>query len=393
MCRAKGVTMARSERHKKKKSGVQFFLSFLIIVCAGVFLFAGYKLVGELKEYKVGEDTYDTIADAYVSSVDDIEKILSSDDFMQSVAQEVAKESGKLTGNNQENLSPSVTKAPSNQGGQGVIPLPTNQPHQGSEPLQTAAGATATPGANPTSEGQPAEPDNQGQPASPTNSNAPAMIVGQEEKEPEQPVKKGIPYTNGPIDFVTLKQDYPDVVGWIYVPNTDINYGIVQGKDNKEYLHALMDGKYNKAGSIFMDYESEADFTGEHTVIYGHNMRSGKMFAKLNQYKEQEYFEENPYIIVFLEDRILRLRVVSAYPAKAHSSQRQMIFSDRQEFEGYVQNVLNQCEYSITLDPTKVTQLYTFATCSYEWNDTRTYVHAVYYDEVPLEVASLNAAN
>ncbi len=121
-------------------------------------------------------------------------------------------------------------------------------------------------------------------------------------------------------------------------------------------------------------------------MVYGHNMRNGKMFAKMIPYKEKEFFDENPYILLFLEDRLVRLRVVSAYAARAHSSQRQMFFEDREAFEGYVQNVLDQSDHSLKLNLDEVTQLYTFATCSYEWNDTRTYIHAVYWDEAPAPI-------
>lgn len=322
----------RSDR--RKKSPLQFILSFLIIICAGVFIFAGYKLFTELKEYKEGEQAYEKISDTFAASPQDVEKLIASGEF-----------DAVMNPTNAPNQQNPTNPTEENPGGIGIIV--EGQEAQGIDMLR---------------------PNQEGTTFSQQN----------------------IPYTN-PFNIAGLKEQWPNVVGWVYIPKTVISYPIVQGDDNTKYLRTTVDEQYNKAGSIFMDYESERDFTGQHTVIYGHNQKNGKMFADLIKYKEKEFFNQNPYVYLFLEDRVLELRVVSAYPTKAHSSQRQMVFGDRKEFESYVQNVLNQCEYSVPLQLDKVSQLFTLATCSYEWNDTRTYVHAVLSNEIPLEQSVVKA--
>ena len=85
------------------------------------------------------------------------------------------------------------------------------------------------------------------------------------------------------VDFEELKRINPDIVAWIRIEAAGIDYPVVQGKDNEYYLHHTFKGEENIAGSIFMDYRNTPDFSDENTIIYGHNMRDGSMFAALNR--------------------------------------------------------------------------------------------------------------
>ena len=96
------------------------------------------------------------------------------------------------------------------------------------------------------------------------------------------------------VDFDALRETGPDIIGWLTLPDTAINYPVTQADDNEYYLHHLYDGTYNKAGCLFADYENQEDFSDRNTIIYGHNMRDGSMFAALNEYDEQSYFDGHP---------------------------------------------------------------------------------------------------
>lgn len=76
------------------------------------------------------------------------------------------------------------------------------------------------------------------------------------------------------IDFNSLASLNSDIVGWLYIEGTNINYPIVQGMNNSYYLKHLFDGKYNSSGCIFLDANSESDFTEKNSVVYGHNMKT-----------------------------------------------------------------------------------------------------------------------
>ena len=100
------------------------------------------------------------------------------------------------------------------------------------------------------------------------------------------------------VDFNALRETAPNVVGWLVQEDTAINYPITQTEDNDYYLTHLYDGTYNKAGCLFSDYENRADFSDRSTIVYGHNMRDGSMFASLNQYRKQSYYEAHPTMIL-----------------------------------------------------------------------------------------------
>lgn len=134
----------------------------------------------------------------------------------------------------------------------------------------------------------------------------------QEDVPPEEtqpPLEKPPIY----VDFEAIHQEYPDVVGWFYCPETPINYPIVQGQDNDYYLHRLMDGTANNAGTLFMDYRNDRDFGDCNTIIYGHNMANKTMFGSIVFYKEQQYFEEHPVWYLLTPEHNYRMEIVAGF--------------------------------------------------------------------------------
>lgn len=109
------------------------------------------------------------------------------------------------------------------------------------------------------------------------------------------------------VDFDSLLAINDDIVGWIYCPGTLINYPIVQGADNDYYLTHLIDDSWNENGSIFMDFENSSDFADSNTLIYGHNMKTGAMFAELMNYKTQSFYDAHPYIYIMTPQQNYRM--------------------------------------------------------------------------------------
>ena len=103
------------------------------------------------------------------------------------------------------------------------------------------------------------------------------------------------------VDFAALKAAYPDVVGWLYCEGTPINYPVAQGDDNSYYLRRDLDGNYAMAGTLFLDYRCSADFSDENSVIYGHNMNDGSMFAVLPDFSDPEFLLAHPTIWLLTE--------------------------------------------------------------------------------------------
>lgn len=120
------------------------------------------------------------------------------------------------------------------------------------------------------------------------------------------------------VDFTRLQADHPDVVGYIYSANTalradtgSISFPIVQCSNNDFYLNHGVDGKYNINGAIFMDYRSQKDYSDQNTVVYGHRMWSGHMFASLLQYKTQSYYEAHPHIYIYTPAQNYRMDLLA----------------------------------------------------------------------------------
>lgn len=122
------------------------------------------------------------------------------------------------------------------------------------------------------------------------------------------------------VDFEALKKNGPDIIGWITLPDSAINYPVTQTDNNDYYLRHLYDGTYNKTGCLFADYENQADFSDRNTIIYGHNMRNGSMFAALNQYDGQLYFDTHKEMYLVTPESGYVMEIFSAFEAKPAES-------------------------------------------------------------------------
>ncbi|MBR4308331.1 MAG: class B sortase, partial [Oscillospiraceae bacterium] len=96
------------------------------------------------------------------------------------------------------------------------------------------------------------------------------------------------------VDFKKLHEINKDIVGWLYCEGTSVNYPVLQGETNNTYLRHQYDGKYNYAGSIFMDYRCDPNLEDEYTMIFGHNMSADIMFHILDHYRKQDYLQKHP---------------------------------------------------------------------------------------------------
>lgn len=114
------------------------------------------------------------------------------------------------------------------------------------------------------------------------------------------------------IDFSKLKFINNDVVGWIEIPNTNINYPILQAKDNKYYLNRDINKKYNINGSIYMNFKNRSDFTDNNTIIFGHYTHKTSMFTELKKIYEGAYGKEIK-IDIYTEEGKSEYQIYSAY--------------------------------------------------------------------------------
>lgn len=110
-------------------------------------------------------------------------------------------------------------------------------------------------------------------------------------------------------DFQALYDLNPDIISWIYGPDTVIDYPVVQGTDNQYYLNHTVDKKTSIIGSIFMEATNRPDFSDEVTILYGHHIKAGRMFSSLSGYKDQSYYEKHPVFYIFTPKQVYRLEL------------------------------------------------------------------------------------
>ena len=91
----------------------------------------------------------------------------------------------------------------------------------------------------------------------------------------------------------SLNNAYPDAIGWLYIPDTVINYPVMQSDDNFYYLDHAYDGSPLKAGSVYLDCRCEGRFQNPINIVYAHNMKNGSMFAQITRFKNESFFEKD----------------------------------------------------------------------------------------------------
>ena len=130
------------------------------------------------------------------------------------------------------------------------------------------------------------------------------------------------------IDFSSLTAINKDSAAWLFSPDTVIDYPVMAAADYTYYLNHLPDGAKNANGSLFIDYNNAPDFSDPLTVIYGHHMKSGKMFGGLKGYKAQEYFDDHPFMYLYTEAGNYRIDLMYGFVIDALEwSEREFMFS------------------------------------------------------------------
>ena len=178
----------------------------------------------------------------------------------------------------------------------------------------------------------------------------------QEEPEPQ--------YNQEIIDM--QNEVNPDIVGWLTIPNTQIDYPFVIASDNAYYLNRNIHGKQAAAGSLFIDYRCAPDFTDFNTVIYGHNMRNLSMFGELRLFANMSFFLENTSGVIFLEDKTLTLEIFAYMVVQANDSIVYSISPEQDQFYDYIS--ANAGNYR---EPSARGQVVTLSTCSYQFDSAR----------------------
>ena len=168
------------------------------------------------------------------------------------------------------------------------------------------------------------------------------------------------------VDFDKLIADYPDVVGYIYCANTKIKYVIQHGKGNDYYLVHDSQGNTNNNGSIFIEELNSGSFSDGNTIIYGHNMKTGMMFAGLRNYHtDKNYYAAHPYMYIYTPSQNYKLELFAGFVCE-HDDEIYSTSLTQAQLEAMAAKSDFKANIGV---PTGKTV--TLSTCSYEFADAR----------------------
>ena len=181
------------------------------------------------------------------------------------------------------------------------------------------------------------------------------------------------------IDFAKLWEINPDVVAWIrFEEPAIINYPVVQGKDNDEYLTRTFKGYDNTCGTIFVNAMNQPDFSDRNTIIYGHYMNNGTMFNELEKYQDEAFWKAHPYFYLYTPDEgECKYEIYAAGVVEDVSEGYTFQFGSDEEFEAFLEATIASSAYDTGIIPGGSDKVVTLSTCTKEANNQRNIIHAV----------------
>ena len=179
------------------------------------------------------------------------------------------------------------------------------------------------------------------------------------------------------IDFKSLKEQNSDVVAYIKVNGTNIDYVVVRSKDNSYYLKHNFNKEYNIAGWIFSDYHNKFDETDKNIVIFGHNTKDGSMFGTLKNVLDKSWQEnkDNLKILLVTEKDQYIYQVFSTYSIKLEDYYINTEFSNDDEFKKYIEEVKSRSNYDYQIEVNEKDKILTLSSCLYD-STRRVVLHA-----------------
>ncbi|MCD7737752.1 MAG: class B sortase [Lachnospiraceae bacterium] len=160
-----------------------------------------------------------------------------------------------------------------------------------------------------------------------------------------------------------------------FIRLTELIPDLLEMEDNEFYLSHLADGTSNSNGCLFIDCRNSEGFSDENTIIYVHHMASGKMFASLIRYVEQEYYEAHPVMYLSVEGKTYPLELFAGYTTTEDSSAYRMQFDTSHEFAEWLREISAKSDFTANIRLTTENRIVTLSTCAYSFENARYVVH------------------
>ena len=166
------------------------------------------------------------------------------------------------------------------------------------------------------------------------------------------------------VDWASLKEKNDDLVAWILIPALSISYPVLQGEDNDYYLHRDLNRDYLFAGSIFMDEYNTPSLYNYNTIIYGHNMRDGSMFAALKEFTNKETYEKCRYFWLLTPDGDYLYEICSVHQAASGSETFTVRFENYEHYRKWQEKMLSISDITTGAALEYQDRIVTLSTCT-----------------------------
>ena len=176
-----------------------------------------------------------------------------------------------------------------------------------------------------------------------------------------------------------LQEENPDIVGWLEIEGTSINYPVLQGDDNEYYMTHNYKKQKSKNGSIFLTKDYNWSIPSSNLLIYGHNLSNGTMFQELLKYEKEDFYKKHPIIRFTTNNEDAEYEIISAFKSRVYYKSEKNVFryyyfvnaKTEAEYNEFVQNAKKASLYNIDKTAQYGDQLITLSTCSYHVEDGR----------------------
>ena len=176
-----------------------------------------------------------------------------------------------------------------------------------------------------------------------------------------------------------LQGQNADIIGWLEIENTNINYPVLQGTDNSYYMTHNYKKENSKNGAIFLDANYNWNIPSNNLLIYGHNLGNGMMFQELLKYEKESFYQEHPIIRFTTTEEDAQYEIISVFKSRVYHKSEKNVFryyfflnnESEEEYNQFVKNAKNASLYSIDTTANYGDQLITLSTCSYYVEDGR----------------------
>lgn len=220
-------------------------------------------------------------------------------------------------------------------------------------------------------------PGNNGEEEFQTSLQEEDLLIPTEEEGPHYPAPSVT------IDFEGLLEINEEITGWIWIPDSPINYPVLRGDDNQKYLTRSYKGTYDRNGSVFMDYRCQPDYTTKHTILFGHNMLTEDIFGTLERYKDPEYLNSHSMIYILTPDGYQVYQVFSIHDTDAYGETYRVHFDSDDRYQQYLDEMTELSLQPLEITPDSEDLVLTLSTCTSHGNkNDRFVVQAVLQETV-----------